>query len=83
MVRIQGQPREETLERFAALHIDRRIPRSQHIDPEQFLAPLLQFARQRDHMLGDRFVVMDRGSIVYSAWKDAVDEAALKKAMAL
>jgi hypothetical protein len=26
---------------------------------------------------------MDRGSIVYSAWKDAVDEAALKKAMAL
>jgi urea transport system ATP-binding protein len=39
----------------------------------------LDFARE----LGDRFVVMDRGSIVYSAWKDAVDEAALKKAMAL
>ena len=32
---------------------------------------------------GDRFVVMDRGSIVYSAWRDSVDEAALKKAMAL
>src|SRR5215210_7532088 len=39
----------------------------------------LDFARE----LGDRFVVMDGGSIVYSAWKDAVDEAALKKAMAL
>ena len=39
----------------------------------------LDFARE----LGDRFVVMDRGSIVYSAWRDAVDEAALKKAMAL
>jgi urea transport system ATP-binding protein len=39
----------------------------------------LDFARE----LGDRFVVMDRGSIVYSAWKDAVDETALKKAMAL
>ena len=39
----------------------------------------LDFARE----LGDRFVVMDRGSIVYSAWKDAVDEDALKKAMAL
>src|ERR1700716_4735021 len=31
----------------------------------------LDFARE----LGDRFVVMDRGSIVYSAWRDAVDEA--------
>ena len=39
----------------------------------------LDFARE----LGDRFVVMDRGTIVYSAWRDAVDEAALKKAMAL
>ena len=39
----------------------------------------LDFARE----LGDRFVVMDRGSIVYSASRDAVDEAALKKAMAL
>src|SRR5256885_14152688 len=39
----------------------------------------LEFARE----LGDRFVVMDRGSIVYSAWRDSVDEAALKKAMAL
>src|SRR5437762_1397708 len=39
----------------------------------------LDFARD----LGDRFVVMDRGSIVYSAWRDSVDEAALKKAMAL
>src|SRR5881394_3277311 len=34
----------------------------------------LDFARE----LGDRFVVMDRGSIVYSAWRDSVDEAALK-----
>ena len=39
----------------------------------------LDFARE----LGDRFVVMDRGSIVYSAWRDSVDETALKKAMAL
>src|SRR5476649_499328 len=39
----------------------------------------LDFARE----LGDRFVVMDRGSIVYSAWRDSVDEDALKKAMAL
>ena len=39
----------------------------------------LDFARQ----LGDRFIVMDRGSIVYSGSKDTVDEAALKQAMAL
>jgi urea transport system ATP-binding protein len=39
----------------------------------------LDFARE----LGDRFVVMDRGAIVYSAWRDVVDEAELKKAMAL
>jgi urea transport system ATP-binding protein len=39
----------------------------------------LDFARE----LGDRFVVMDRGSIVYSAGRDSVDETALKKAMAL
>src|ERR1044071_7839884 len=39
----------------------------------------LDFARE----LGDRFVVMDRGSIVYSGWRSDLDEAALKKAMAL
>jgi urea transport system ATP-binding protein len=39
----------------------------------------LDFARD----LGDRFVVMDRGAIVYSAWRDGMDEAALKKAMAI
>ena len=39
----------------------------------------LDFARE----LGDRFVVMDRGSIIYSAHRDAIDEAALRKAMAL
>src|SRR5207342_2895532 len=39
----------------------------------------LDFARE----LGDRFSVVDRGSIVYSAGRDSVDEAALKKAMAL
>jgi len=33
--------------------------------------------------LGDRFVVMDRGAIVYSTWRDAMDEAALKRAMAI
>src|SRR6201989_1338721 len=43
------------------------------------VAQYLDFARESEA----RFVVMDRGSIVYSAWKDAVDEAALKKAMAI
>jgi len=33
--------------------------------------------------LGDRFVVMDRGSIVYSSDKASMDEAALKRAMAI
>ena len=33
--------------------------------------------------LGDRFVVMDRGAIVYNTWREAMDEAALKKALAL
>jgi urea transport system ATP-binding protein len=39
----------------------------------------LDFARE----LGDRFVVMDRGAIVYSTWRDNMDEATLKKAMAI
>ena len=39
----------------------------------------LDFARE----LGDRFEVMDRGAIVYSTWRAAMDEAALRKAMAL
>jgi urea transport system ATP-binding protein len=39
----------------------------------------LDFAQE----LGDRFVVMDRGAIVYSTWRDAMDEAVLKKAMAI
>ena len=39
----------------------------------------LDFARE----LGDRFVVMDRGAIVYETWRAAMDEAALRKAMAL
>jgi urea transport system ATP-binding protein len=33
--------------------------------------------------LGDRFVVLDRGSIVYSGERSTLDEAALKKAVAL
>ena len=33
--------------------------------------------------LGDRFVVMDRGAIVYSSEKASMDEAALKRAMAI
>ena len=33
--------------------------------------------------LGDRFEVMDRGAVVYSTWRDAMDEAALKKALAI
>ena len=39
----------------------------------------LDFARE----LGDRFVVMDRGAIVYSCTRDTMDEAALKRAMAI
>jgi urea transport system ATP-binding protein len=39
----------------------------------------LDFARE----LGDRFVVMDRGAIIYETWREAMDEAALRKAMAL
>ncbi len=39
----------------------------------------LDFARD----LGDRFVVMDRGAIVLATWRDDLDEAALKKAMAI
>jgi urea transport system ATP-binding protein len=39
----------------------------------------LDFARE----LGDRFVVMDRGSIIYSAHRDGIDEVALRRAMAL
>ena len=37
------------------------------------------FARE----LGDRFVAMDRGSVVYSSDKDDLDEPALKRALAL
>jgi urea transport system ATP-binding protein len=39
----------------------------------------LDFARE----LGDLFVVMDRGAIVYSCNRDTMDEAALKRAMAI
>ena len=39
----------------------------------------LDFARE----LGDHFVVMDRGAIVYSCDRDNLDEAALKRAMAI
>src|SRR5262245_14967832 len=39
----------------------------------------LDFARE----LGDHFAVMDRGSVVYSCARDTIDEAALKRAMAI
>ena len=39
----------------------------------------LDFARD----LGDRFVVMDRGAVVYSATRSDMDEEALKRALAL
>jgi urea transport system ATP-binding protein len=39
----------------------------------------LDFARE----LGDFFTVMDRGAIVYSCSRDSMDEAALKRAMAI
>ena len=35
------------------------------------------------HELGDHFVVMDRGAIVYSCGRDTMDEAALRRALAL
>jgi urea transport system ATP-binding protein len=35
------------------------------------------------HELGDLFVVMDRGAIVYSCTRDTLDEAALKRAMTI
>ena len=39
----------------------------------------LDFARE----LGDHFVVMDRGAIVYSCTRETMDEAVLKRAMAI
>src|SRR6266545_6795892 len=39
----------------------------------------LDFARE----LGDHFAVMERGAIVYSCSRDTMDEAALKRAMAI
>jgi urea transport system ATP-binding protein len=39
----------------------------------------LDFARE----LGDHFAVMDRGAIVYSCTRDTMDEAVLKRAMAI
>ncbi|MBV8243118.1 MAG: ABC transporter ATP-binding protein, partial [Hyphomicrobiales bacterium] len=39
----------------------------------------LDFARE----LGDYFAVMERGQIVYSCSRDTMDEAALKRAMAI
>jgi len=39
----------------------------------------LDFARE----LGDHFVVMDRGAIVYSCSRDDMDESALRRAMAI
>jgi urea transport system ATP-binding protein len=39
----------------------------------------LDFARE----LGDHFAVMDRGSIVYSASRESMDEAALRRVLAL
>ena len=39
----------------------------------------LDFARE----LGDYFAVMDRGSIVYSCARELIDEAALKRSMAI
>ena len=39
----------------------------------------LDFARE----LGDRFVVMDRGAVVYACERDNIDEGALRRAMAL
>jgi urea transport system ATP-binding protein len=39
----------------------------------------LDFARE----LGDAFVVMDRGTVIYSCTRDSLDEVALRRAMAI
>jgi urea transport system ATP-binding protein len=39
----------------------------------------LDFAQE----LGDQFAVMDRGAVVYAASRAELDEAALKRAMAI
>jgi urea transport system ATP-binding protein len=39
----------------------------------------LDFARE----LGDFFAVMDRGAIVYASSRESMDEAAVKRAMAI
>jgi urea transport system ATP-binding protein len=39
----------------------------------------LDFAQE----LGDQFLVMDRGAVIYSADRAGLDEAALKRAMAI
>ena len=39
----------------------------------------LDFAQE----LGDQFLVMDRGSVIYSSSRADLDEAALKRAMAI
>src|SRR5438046_2138804 len=39
----------------------------------------LDFARE----LGDQFLVMDRGAVIYASGRDDLDEAALKRAMAI
>jgi urea transport system ATP-binding protein len=39
----------------------------------------LDFARE----LGDQFVVMERGAIVYSATRDTLEEGALQRALAI
>jgi urea transport system ATP-binding protein len=39
----------------------------------------LDFARE----LGDHFIVMDRGAVVYSCTRETIDEGALKRAMAI
>ena len=43
----------------------------------------LKFAGLLARELGDHFAVMDRGSVVYSCSRDNIDEAALKRAMAI
>src|SRR5207237_8321902 len=39
----------------------------------------LDFAQE----LGDQFLVMDRGAVIYASGRDDLDEAALKRAMAI
>src|ERR1700720_2095319 len=52
-------------------------------EPTEGIQPSIIKDIGRARELGDRFAVMDRGAIVYSCTRETMDEAALKRAMAI